>query len=97
VLDGTIFRHGRKESPRDAPASANAPIMVNKMLTKGEPVFDATISQPRTLSRRDAAKMLRDELAHFERCPMCAQFVDRRDIHAVMHHLPVGHQPTLVH
>lgn len=71
--------------------------MVNKMLTKGEPVFDATISQPWTLSRRDAVKMLRDELAHFERCPMCAQFIDRRDIHAVMHHLPVGHQPTPVH
>jgi hypothetical protein len=71
--------------------------MVNKMLTKGEPVFDATTSQPPILSRRAAAKMLRDELAHFERCPMCDQAVDRRDIRAVMHHLPVGHRPTPVH
>lgn len=71
--------------------------MVNKMLTKGEPVFDATISQPRALSRRTAAKMLRDELAHFECCPMCGQAIDRRDIYAVMHHLPVGHQPTPLH
>jgi hypothetical protein len=67
------------------------------MLTKGVPVFDATISRPGTLSPSAARKMLRDELAHFERCPMCSQVIDRRDIHAVMHHLPVGHQPTPVH
>jgi hypothetical protein len=71
--------------------------MVNKMLTKGVLVLDAAISRPYSLNRRAAAKMLRDELAHFERCPMCDQIIDRRDIHAVMHHLPVGHQPTPVH
>ena len=37
------------------------------------------------------------ELVHFELCPMCGQAVDRRDIHAVMHHLPVGHEPLPVH
>ncbi|MBO9623467.1 MAG: hypothetical protein J7500_12220 [Sphingomonas sp.] len=60
-------------------------------------MLEATISRPRTLSRRAAARMLRDELKHFERCPMCGQVIDRRDIHAVMHHLPVGHQPTPRH
>ena len=39
----------------------------------------------------------KDELVHFEVCPMCSQAVDRRDIFAVMHHLPVGHQPLPVH
>ena len=75
--------------------------MVNKMLTKGERVFDTIISQaptrPEAVSPHPAAKMLRRELAHFEQCPMCGQVIDRRDIHAVMHHLPVGHQPTPVH
>ena len=42
----------------------------------------------------DAAKR---ELKHFEICPMCDQAVDRRDIYAVMHHLPVGHRPLPVH
>lgn len=37
------------------------------------------------------------ELVHFELCPMCSQAVDRRDIYAVMHHLPVGHEPLPVH
>lgn len=71
--------------------------MMKKMLTKDAPMLEATISQPRTLGRRAAAKMLRDELVHFEQCPMCSQVIDRRDIYAVMHHLPVGHQPTPVH
>jgi hypothetical protein len=72
--------------------------MVKKMLTKGEPVFDATMLQPRPLDQRLARAMpLRNELAHFELCPMCGQAVDRRDIHAVMHHLPVGHQPLPRH
>lgn len=38
-----------------------------------------------------------DELVHFEVCPMCDQAVDRRDIYAVMHHLPVDHAPRPVH
>lgn len=38
-----------------------------------------------------------DELKHFEVCPMCSQAVDRRDIYAVLHHLPVGHAPLPVH
>jgi hypothetical protein len=47
--------------------------------------------------RRDAVASREDELVHFELCPMCSQAVDRRDIHAVMHHLPVGHAPLPVH
>lgn len=46
---------------------------------------------------RDNSRSPEDELAHFELCPMCSQAVDRRDIHAVMHHLPVGHAPLPVH
>ncbi|WP_404339711.1 hypothetical protein AB2M62_09430 [Sphingomonas sp. MMS12-HWE2-04] len=61
-------------------------------------MFHASISQPQLPNQRRAAeKMLRAELAHFEQCPMCSQVIDRRDIYAVMHHLPVGHQPTPVH
>ncbi|MDT8760145.1 hypothetical protein MZO42_15700 [Sphingomonas psychrotolerans] len=48
-------------------------------------------------NRRAAKSWAKDELAHFEICPMCSQAVDRRNIFAVMHHLPVGHQPLPVH
>jgi hypothetical protein len=53
----------------------------------------AGAGQKRRTDRSAAAK----ELAHFELCPMCGQAVDRRDIFAVMYHLPVGHQPSPVH
>jgi hypothetical protein len=46
---------------------------------------------------RKAVASAKRELVHFEICPMCDQAVDRRDIYAVMHHLPVGHQPLPVH
>jgi hypothetical protein len=46
---------------------------------------------------RKALSLPKDELVHFEVCPMCSQAVDRRDIYAVMHHLPVGHTPLPVH
>ena len=47
--------------------------------------------------KRRGVAAAKNELAHFEVCPMCSQAVDRRDIMAVMHHLPVGHQPLPVH
>lgn len=50
-----------------------------------------------TSQRRGILHPAKDELRHFELCPMCGQAVDRRDIHAVMHHLPVGHEPLPVH
>jgi len=50
-----------------------------------------------TSQRRGRAPSPEDELRHFEICPMCSQAVDRRDIYAVMHHLPVGHVPLPVH
>jgi hypothetical protein len=61
-------------------------------------VINATIFAPGSLvARRRAVASPKDELVHFELCPMCSQAVDRRDIHAVMHHLPVGHRPLPVH
>ena len=72
--------------------------MVNKMLTRSDPVIDAIMSDPRGHSQvRGVVASLSDELAFFELCPMCCQAVDRRDIHAVMHHLPVGHARLPVH
>jgi len=69
------------------------------MLTqRGMNVFNAAMLEPVSHSaRRPAIAPLEDELVHFEICPMCSQAVDRRDIYAVMHHLPVGHQPIPVH
>ena len=55
-------------------------------------IFDFSGSTKRP--RKPSAE---DELRHFEVCPMCDQAVDRRDIYAVMHHLPVGHAPRPVH
>jgi hypothetical protein len=52
---------------------------------------------PGTGKRRSIDASAKAELVHFEVCPMCSQAVDRRDIFAVMHHLPVGHQPLPVH
>lgn len=48
-------------------------------------------------TRRLGKTAAEDELVHFEVCPMCDQAIDRRDIYAVMHHLPVGHAPRPVH
>jgi len=69
------------------------------MLTqRGIPVINAVMLEPVSRSaRRPAIVSIEDELVHFELCPMCSQAVDRRDIHAVMHHLPVGHKPIPVH
>lgn len=53
--------------------------------------------EPFNSSPSRAAAPAKDELRHFEICPMCSQAVDRRDIYAVMHHLPVGHAPLPVH
>lgn len=60
-------------------------------------MINATIL--RTAGRGQSRGTVSDnsELGHFELCPMCSQAVDRRDIHAVMHHLPVGHKPLPVH
>ena len=56
-------------------------------------MINATIYEPGNVNaRRRAMASFKDELVHFELCPMCSQAVDRRDIHAVMHHLPVGHR-----
>lgn len=61
-------------------------------------MINATMFDPVTLGhRRSAIAPPKDELVHFELCPMCGQAVDRRDIYAVMHHLPVGHAPLPVH
>jgi hypothetical protein len=61
-------------------------------------VINATMFDPVIPGRsRSAIAPPRDELIHFELCPMCGQAVDRRDIYAVMHHLPVGHTPLPVH
>jgi hypothetical protein len=61
-------------------------------------VIDANMfDQKRRGRNRGAVASPKDELAHFELCPMCSQAVDRRDIYAVMHHLPVGHAPLPVH
>jgi len=57
-------------------------------------VIIANVFEPVRSGRcRPAPVSSKDELRHFEVCPMCDQAVDRRDIYAVMHHLPVGHQP----
>lgn|GEM_PF-4537528 len=62
-------------------------------------MINATMFDPfgTTSQRRGRAPSPEDELRHFEICPMCSQAVDRRDIYAVMHHLPVGHVPLPVH
>jgi len=61
-------------------------------------MINANVSQSAGGSHeRGSGRSPEDELAHFELCPMCSQAVDRRDIHAVMHHLPVGHAPLPVH
>lgn len=61
-------------------------------------MINATMFGPVILGRsRSAIAPPKDELVHFELCPMCGQAVDRRDIYAVMHHLPVGHAPLPVH
>lgn len=61
-------------------------------------MINATILRSAARSHdRGTAFSRDDELAHFELCPMCSQAVDRRDIYAVMHHLPVGHEPLPVH
>ena len=61
-------------------------------------MFNAAMPEPVShAKRRPAIVSLEDELVHFELCPMCSQAVDRRDIYAVMHHLPVGHKPIPVH
>ena len=61
-------------------------------------MIKATMFDPVIAGRsRSAIAPPRGELIHFELCPMCGQAVDRRDIYAVMHHLPVGHTPLPVH
>jgi len=76
-----------------------ASIKVNKMLMhRGISVINAAMLEPGSHSaRRPAIVSIEDELVHFELCPMCSQAVDRRDIFAVMHHLPVGHRPQPRH
>lgn len=63
-------------------------------------MINATMFDPvhtTTTQRRGRKASSDNELRHFEVCPMCSQAVDRRDIYAVMHHLPVGHAPLPVH
>lgn len=60
-------------------------------------MINAHILESASLSQSRSAGSRSDELIHFELCPMCSQAVDRRDIYAVMHHLPVGHAPLPVH
>ncbi|TGX56214.1 hypothetical protein E5A73_03735 [Sphingomonas gei] len=59
-------------------------------------MIEAILFDPTKLNQRRSAAASRKELVHFETCPMCSQAVDRRDIYAVMHHLPVGHEPMPV-
>lgn len=60
-------------------------------------MINTTILRPAGLGQSRGTVSQDSELVHFELCPMGSQAVDRRDIYAVMHHLPVGHEPLPVH